>query len=220
MGGDRNEWGRTDQPAPRAVDRHRPPGADAPNRRRCALVQGGAAQGGDHEDLADAEAGQTRRFDAAGRIRQAPAMDRGRPVARRRGQLDAQRLAVHLRTRRRRRGAGPLGCRAAGDRTPEPERVDDPGRRRCPVDVAGRAGAVVGRLRAPVADRIDRNDRRPDDRLPGPRADPARRQPSAAADRGRRDREPQRPLDWGGSELGHRHGRRSRAPRRHRRPQR
>ena len=45
----------------------------------------------------------------------------GRPAPRRRGQLVAQRAAVHVRSRRRRRGAGPLRGRPAGDRPAQPD---------------------------------------------------------------------------------------------------
>ena len=99
-----------------------------------------------------------------------------------------------VRPRRRRRGPGPLGRRPAGHRSAQPGRVDDARRRRRPVDHAGRSGAVGRRVRLPV----DRRRRRParrraDDRVPRPGADPHGRQPAAAADGRRRQRQPQRP---------------------------
>ena len=109
---------RADQPTPRAAARARPAGAAAAIRRRGLLVAGRPAQVGDQRLLADAAADPARRPHAARPVGPPPALDRGRPVPRRRGQHAAQRHAVHVRPRRRRRGAGPFGGGAAGDRPP------------------------------------------------------------------------------------------------------
>ena len=93
----------------------------------------------------------------------------------------------------RRRGPGPLCGRAPGHRSPQPVRIDDAGRRRRPVDDPGGPGAVVRSVRASRGRRRCGHRRRPDDRLPRPRADPAHRQPTAAVHRRRGDGEPQRP---------------------------
>ena len=132
----------------------------------------------------------------AGPKRQAAGLDDRRPVARRRGQLDPQRPAARVRPRRRRRGAGPLGGRAARDRAAQPGDVDDARRRRRPVDDAGRPGTVGGRAR-PASRRSARRTtpvsvRRAHDRLPRSRADPRAGEPAAPVHRRRRDRQPER----------------------------
>jgi hypothetical protein len=150
------------------------------------------AQDGDQQGVAHPEAGATRRPSAPGTFRQATGVDPGRPTPRRRGQLDPQRIAVHLRPCHRRRGAGPLGGGAAGDRPSQPEPFDDARRRRRPVHDTGRAAAVVERVRPPRRRRCQRVDRRPHHRLPGARADPGDRESVAAAHGRRRHGEPER----------------------------
>ena len=86
-----------------------------PRRRVAAVAELRAAL---QQGVADAAADPARR-PAAARARLRPGgkrrrVDGRRPVPGRRGQLAAQRPAVHVRPRRRRRGAGPLGRRAAG----------------------------------------------------------------------------------------------------------
>ena len=177
----------------------RPAGAAPPHRPRRRLAAGRPAAQGARRGVADAAADQARRPAAARAPRPAPGVDGRRPAARRRGQLDPQRPAPRLRPRRRRRGPGPLGRRPAGHRPAQPGQLDDARRRRRPVDHAGRPGALGRRLRLPVewlravGDKAVGDDRRADDRLPRPGADPHRRQPPPAADRRRRQRQPQRP---------------------------
>ncbi len=178
---------RPDQPTPRALARARPTGAATALRWRRLLVVGGAVEDRDQQLLAHPAPGQARRSDAARCLRPAQEMDRRRPVPRRRGQHAAERHTVHLRPRRRRRGAGSFGRGPARDRSPLAGRLDHHGRRRRPVDHAGRAGALVRRVRPPRRVRIGG---RPDDRIPRARADPRHRQPVAAVDRRRRRRQP------------------------------
>ena len=155
---------------------------------------GRPAQGVEH-GLADAAADPPCRPPAARPERQAAPLDGGRSAARRRGQLDPQRSPGGVRPRRRRRGPGPLGGGVAGHRPAQPGGVDDAGRRRRPVDDAGRSGALGRHLPLPRR-RGERSGgdhgRRADDRLPRARADPHRRQPAAAAHRRRRLGQPQR----------------------------
>ncbi len=90
----------------------------------------------------------------------------------------------------------------AGDRAAQPDRLDDPGRRRRPVDHPGRPGTVVGGVRPPHGARAaGGNRRRPHDRLSCARADPGGGQPTAGAHRRRRHREPQRASYGGATEL-------------------
>ena len=107
-----------DQPAAGAAARRSP-------SRSCARRSGGEDRWSEagplksaiNKCLADAEAGDASST-ATSRVRGASdaAWTRRRPVPRRRGQHAAQRDAVHLRPRDRRRGAGSVRGGAAGDR--------------------------------------------------------------------------------------------------------
>ena len=117
-------------------------------------------------------------------------MDRRRSVHRRRGQLDAQRHAVHVRPCRRRRGAGPLGGLAARHRPAQPSGIDDDPRRPRPVDDSRRPAGLDARRCAHPRHR--RRGRGADHRLPRAGTDPRCRQPTTAVHRRVERAEPQR----------------------------
>jgi len=79
----------------RAPDRHRQARAGAAHGRRCIVGERGAVEGGDQQGVADAEAGEARRFDPAVPVGAATGVDGRRPTAGRRGERLAQRFA-HL----------------------------------------------------------------------------------------------------------------------------
>ncbi len=219
----RQAGSRADQPTSRAAPGARPPGAPPPHRLGRGVVAGGAVEGGVEQGLADPATGAAGRPDAPRSERQASRLDGRRPVPRRRGQHVAQRHTVHLRPRHRRRGAGPLGGGAPRDRPPQPVGLDDVGRRRRPVDHAGRPGELARRVRQPRRARFrSRFDpqrrrrrgqwlgRRAHDRLSGARADPRDRQPVAAAHRCRRGGQPERARRGCAAGVAHRVTRRAR----------
>ena len=215
VAGPRRRWRRPVQPAPPPAASDRPAGAPPAHRPRRQLVGRRAAAQGARRGVADAAAGPSRRPSAARPAWPPAGVDGRRPAPRRRGQLDPQRPAARLRTRRRRRGPGPLRRRPARDRPAQPDRLDDARRRRRPVDDARRPGTLGRRVHVPRRRRQgDRRDRRADDRLSCAGTDPHRRQPAAAADRRRRQRQPQRPRRGPRPDVGPHVAER---PRRHRR---